>query len=75
MGWCPHCRQGYDEDNETQPCCPSCGHPITCGEGCSDYASSEGDYDAGEALMDQEHDALNVEDEAAEEDGCDEEDR
>ena len=27
---CPHCRVDYDDDNDTQPCCGSCGHPITC---------------------------------------------
>ena len=31
MAFCPHCNIPYDEDNETQPCCGGCGHPITCG--------------------------------------------
>ena len=31
MDWCPHCNIPYDTDNETQPCCGMCGHPITCG--------------------------------------------
>lgn len=37
MGWCPHCNHSYDEDNESQPCCWSCGHPITCGGDCPDH--------------------------------------
>lgn len=31
MAWCPHCDDVYDEDNESQPCCGACGHPISCG--------------------------------------------
>lgn len=31
MAWCPHCNHFYDEDNESQPCCGACGHPISCG--------------------------------------------
>jgi hypothetical protein len=27
----------YDEDNETQPCCGACGHPISCGCGSHTY--------------------------------------
>lgn len=33
MAYCPHCNVRYDETNETQPCCYSCGHPISCGCG------------------------------------------
>jgi hypothetical protein len=33
MAYCPHCNVRYDESNETQPCCYSCGHPISCGCG------------------------------------------
>lgn len=29
MAFCPHCHEGYDEDNDTQPCCPGCGDPLT----------------------------------------------
>ena len=38
MAFCPHCNIRYDEDNETQPCCGGCGHPITCG--CSGHSHS-----------------------------------
>ena len=38
MAFCPHCDHFYDEDNETQPCCGACGHPITCG--CSGHSHS-----------------------------------
>jgi|GEM_PF-6696029 len=41
MGWCPHCQQEYDEDNETQPCCYSCGHPIACGGDCPDHQTDD----------------------------------
>jgi hypothetical protein len=37
MAYCPHCRDYYDEDNDTQPCC-GCGHPIVC---CSSPDFSE----------------------------------
>lgn len=30
MALCPHCRLEYDEDNESQPCCGMCGHPLGC---------------------------------------------
>ena len=33
MAYCPHCNRRYDEANETQPCCGTCGHPISCGCG------------------------------------------
>ncbi|MFB6271894.1 MAG: hypothetical protein ABEL51_03265 [Salinibacter sp.] len=33
MAYCPHCNRRYDETNETQPCCGTCGHPISCGCG------------------------------------------
>lgn len=36
MGWCPHCNHGYDDDSDSQPCCLTCGHPLTCGGGCPD---------------------------------------
>jgi len=38
MAYCPHCNIRYDEDNETQPCCGACGHPISCG--CSGHSWS-----------------------------------
>ena len=28
MDWCPTCKIWYDDGNETQPCCPSCGYPL-----------------------------------------------
>lgn len=31
MEFCPHCQIPFDPDNETQPCCGSCGHPFTFG--------------------------------------------
>jgi hypothetical protein len=30
MGYCPHCHEYYDDDNDTQPLCPGCGHPYIC---------------------------------------------
>lgn len=41
MAYCPHCNVRYDETNETQPCCHSCGHPISCGcSGGHSYSAS-----------------------------------
>lgn len=39
MAYCPYCRSEYDGDNESQPCCPSCGYGI--GEGDVEYDSEE----------------------------------
>lgn len=48
MAWCPHCDHFYDEDNETQPCCGGCGHPLTCAcDGHRDTPTYEGSI-AGE---------------------------
>ncbi len=52
MGWCPHCNHGYDEDNESQPCCWSCGHPISCGCDCSDHPGDHFELLANQALDD-----------------------
>ena len=44
MAFCPHCNLRYETDNDTQPCCPDCGHPIGC---CSDSDSlGEGKMEA-----------------------------
>jgi hypothetical protein len=43
MTQCPHCHLAYDEDNDTQPCCGSCGHPITCE--CNDEQGGGSDID------------------------------
>lgn len=41
MGWCPFCNLPFDEDNETQPCCPGCGYPLDSDLGDFSYE----DYD------------------------------
>jgi hydrogenase maturation factor HypF (carbamoyltransferase family) len=33
MELCPHCHEWYDDDNDTQPCCPGCGYPYTFMDG------------------------------------------
>jgi hypothetical protein len=76
MAFCPHCDIPYDEDNETQPCCGGCGHPITCG--CSGHSfappsrpswsppyipeSSHGDEDSGTGGEPMSGDAIEVDD-------------
>lgn len=46
MAWCPHCKEYYDEDNDTQPCCPGCGHPIYCCNGSyEDYTETSEEYE------------------------------
>ncbi|MBX3007658.1 MAG: hypothetical protein KF816_06475 [Melioribacteraceae bacterium] len=44
MAWCPHCKMYYDEDNDTQPCCGCCGHPISC---CND------DYEYNNRILEE----------------------
>ncbi len=36
MELCPHCHEWYDDDNDTQPCCPGCGYPYTFMDGEGD---------------------------------------
>ncbi len=43
MAWCPHCREEYDEDNDSQPCCGGCGHPFQCG--CDEFGTDDGPAD------------------------------
>jgi hypothetical protein len=38
----------YDEDNETQPCCGACGHPISCGCGNHTYGVPSGGLYGGD---------------------------
>lgn len=33
MELCPFCGSWYDDDNDTQPCCPGCGYPYTYEDG------------------------------------------
>lgn len=33
MEYCPYCHEYYDDDNDTQPCCPGCGYPLTFEDG------------------------------------------
>lgn len=45
MEYCPYCHEFYDDDNDTQPCCPGCGYPLTCEDGDGNLILPDLDFD------------------------------
>lgn len=45
MEYCPYCHEYYDDDNDTQPCCPGCGYPLTFVDGDGELILPDPDFD------------------------------